>query len=367
MKWYVFLGFCLCTCTCAVVILLLSSDGWHQTNPPPSKTSKGRDVTTLHRTVEPPTSQSTCCELTSGFSLEKLCLPRNGSTRLLELENLTCSCTDLLYCRLVVMTALDSDHYKEAIDMIASVHTFLPNTKIILYELAMKDDEKKFLSSLCNVELRSFQFDKYPPHTRNTHTYAFKPLSIWEVCNENEVVLWLDASIRIRTPFVNHLPKLLNFPFLAGLAMKVPVCPPIIAMTDDGMCEYLNISLSREELRKFTGSIETGAWIIWVTPLMTEKILNPWKDCALHEECIHPNASRSPGCHPGNWKKVEAGKGVNVGCHLYDQSALNLLLIREFGFFIWDKVVNEFAINRSVFRVARYPTHFFKNKLCKTH
>ena len=141
MKWYMFCGFCLCTCTCAgVVILLLSSDSWYQTNPSPSKTSKGRDVTTLHRTVGPPTGQSTCCELMSGFSLEKLCLHRNGSTQPLELENLNCNCTDLLYCRLVVMTALDSDHYKEAVDMIASVHTFLPNTKIILYELAMKEN-----------------------------------------------------------------------------------------------------------------------------------------------------------------------------------------------------------------------------------
>ena len=346
-------------CTCAsLVILLLLLGPERLTNPFPRNNNEGLDVTMMH---------GNCCEPMSGFSLEKLCLHRHGNTQLLQLENLNCSCTDLLYCRLVVMTALDSHHYKEALDMIASVHSFLPYTKIILYELAMKEDEIKFLSSLCNVELRSFHFDNYPPHTRNTHTYAFKPLSIWEVCNENEVVLWLDASIRIRKPILDQLPKLLNFPFLAGSAMIVPTCPPIIAMTHDGMRKYLNISLSREELRNFAGSIESGTWIIWVTPLMTEKILNPWKDCALHEECIHPNGSRSPPCDPGHWKKVEAGKGVNVGCHLYDQSALNLLLIREFGFTIWDKVVYDFAIDNSVFQIARYPTSYFKSKLCKHH
>ena len=132
-------------CTCAsfvILLLLLGPERQHQTNPSPRITNEGPDVTMTHGTVEPPTGhdQPTCCELMSGFSLEKLCLHRNGNTRLLQLENLNCSCTDLLYCRLVVMTALDSHHYKEAVDMIASVHTFLPNTKIILYELAMKEN-----------------------------------------------------------------------------------------------------------------------------------------------------------------------------------------------------------------------------------
>jgi len=105
--------------TCAtfvILLLLLGPERQHQSNPTPRNTNEGPDVTMTHQTVEPPTGQPTCCELMSGFSLEKLCLHRNGSTQLLELKNLNCSCTDLFYCRLVVMTALDSDHYKEVLD-----------------------------------------------------------------------------------------------------------------------------------------------------------------------------------------------------------------------------------------------------------
>ena len=34
------------------------------------------------------------------------------------------------------------------------------------------------VSQWCNVLYRKFDFDQYPDHVRNLHTYAFKPLII---------------------------------------------------------------------------------------------------------------------------------------------------------------------------------------------
>ena len=59
---------------------------------------------------------------------------------------------------------------------------------------------------------------------------------------------------------------------------------------------------------------------------MKEKFIEPWLDCALHVECIAPKGSKGWPCghiinHDGHY----------IGCHRYDQSALNLILAREFG------------------------------------
>ena len=58
---------------------------------------------------------------------------------------------------------------------------------------------------------------------------------------------------------------------------------------------------------------------------MKEKFIEPWLDCALHVECVAPGGAKLGPCvnitHDGHY----------VGCHRYDQSALGLILAREFG------------------------------------
>jgi len=67
---------------------------------------------------------------------------------------------------------------------------------------------------------------------------------------------------------------------------------------------------STKELRNFLPEAYNlvPAWIVWVTPLMAEKHLNPWKDCALHRRCIH---SRSLLCSTV-WKEWPQREPQNV-------------------------------------------------------
>ena len=282
-------------------------------------------------------------------TLEQLCTAAGG-IRLSEVakraDAQSCTCLDFFYCKLVVVTALSSNHFDEAYDMIASVQKFLPSTKLIVYDLGLSAEEQGKLRQYCNIEVRPFVFEKYPPHTKNLETYAWKTFIIKEITSEYEVVFWGDSSVRLIGPFFAKkvFPFLLKFPFMAGSTASLP----IVSLTHDGMLQYLNMSHTRKQMGRF-GHIKAGCWVMWANSLMKTKFLNYWFDCGFHQECIAPSGSKKLHCNftLGAYK----GAGVYVDCHRYDQSALAMILIREFGLHVWDLAVHEEA--RELFRVNR--------------
>ena len=187
-------------------------------------------------------------------------------------------------------------------------------------------------------------------------TYAWKPLIINEVTSGYEVIFWGDSSVRLKgVSFAEKLfPFLLKFPFVAGSVLDLP----IISLTHDGMLKYLNLSLSRRQMGDF-GHLEAGCWVMWVNNLMKSKFLNYWVDCALHQECIAPHGATQKHCHLTTARKKT---GVYAGCHRYDQSALAMILIREFGLGVWDSVVHKDSL--SLFQVNHRVTHDFTVKQC---
>ena len=147
------------------------------------------------------------------MTLEQLC-KADGSIQPSEIakraEAEQCTCLNIFYCKLVVVTAISSNHYNEAQDMIASVQKFLPSTKLILYDLGLSEEQKGKLHQYCNVEVRPFVFEKYPPHTKNLKLYTWKIFIIKEVAGEYEVIFWGDSSVRVIGPsFAEKL-----YPFL---------------------------------------------------------------------------------------------------------------------------------------------------------
>ena len=259
-----------------------------------------------------------------------------------------------------MVTAISSNHHEEAQDMIASIQKFLPNTKLILYDLGLSAQQKGKLHQYCNVEVRSFKFEKYPPHTKNLQLYAWKTFIIKEVVSEYEVLFWGDSSARVVGPsFADKVfPFLLKFPFVAGSTTSLP----IVSLTHDGMLKYLNMSVSRKQMGRF-GHLEANCWVMWANSLMRTKFLTYWVDCGLHQKCISPDGASLFSCNFGLGRRNE-GAGVYVGCHRYDQSALSMILIREFGVQVWDKVTHDEA--KSIFRVQRGSVTHQPIKLCSS-
>ena len=226
--------------------------------------------------------------------------------------------------RLVIVTAISDNHFTESLDMLSSVKQCLPHNKIILYDLGLsKHNLDTIEHSYKMVEIRHFPFHDYShlKHVKNLFTYAWKPIIIKRVSLEYDVIMYGDASIRmISCDIEKALQLLFNFPFLSVLQLRHLA----VEVTHDGMLNYLHYPKEREDLVDMKAVAATG-FLLWAKPEMKEKFIEPWLDCALHVECIAPRGAKLGPCgkmtHDGHY----------VGCHRYDQSALALILAREFG------------------------------------
>ena len=163
----------------------------------------------------------------------------------------------------------------------------------------------------------------FPPHVKKLDTYAWKPLSIQLILSRYEVIVYMDASIRLTRPLVDFLlPDLYDFP--------LRVCNG--AYTMDETYAYLNVTrkqVSKRYQKEGTFQLYRNC------SFLHERILSHFVDCALHKECIAPAWSSPYFCFRSMYdKQVRDIEKIdvfeNIGCHRYDQSALTSILEREF-------------------------------------
>ena len=260
-----------------------------------------------------------------------------------------------LYERLICVTAFSDNHFNEAKDMIADLQTCLPDKKIIVYDLGLNSGHRKEVSSYCNVELRSFPFKDYQQsHVKNLYTFAWKPIIVKLISVEYDVIMYGDSSLRMKSCNISSaLAYLFEFPFLD----LNPVYARVIEFTHDGMIKYLHYPKSRKDMAHIE-TLQGGCWLMWANTVMKEKLIEPWLDCALHKECIAPKGATLFTCH-----MTQNHDGHYIGCHRFDQSALNVILAREFGLDGVLKGSNR-NITLPVWEIARKRIHRNNLSLC---
>ena len=299
-----------------------------------------------------PTPVSSCCSIAAGRKLADLCPSNKDLTKVQQHSiNGTCSCTDYILCKLVMVIGFSSNHFEESKDYFGSVHAHLPHTRIIVYDIGLTAFQSKTVKSYCNTEVRKFNFGKCPPHARNLRTYAWKPYVIKEVSEEFEVFTFFDASIRIGPPFIHILPNLLKFPLLPCSRFDVKGAQ-VFRSTHDGMLNYFKMNTSREILVNLSPTFESGSLIFWANDFIKEQFLPKYVDCAAHIECIAPKGA---SVWPCNFKKLYAD------CHRFDQSALNVILYHYFSEYI--KSLGRMSASCGI-TVQRKPTTKYAKSLC---
>ena len=294
-----------------------------------------------------------CCKESRALTVKKIL--EQCSTQESQSSTLWCDCETLLACKLVVVTAVSENHFKEAFDFLASVQTHMPDTPILVYDLGLSDKIKYSLSTFCGVTVRKFNFDKYPKFIKDPFVYSWKPLVINEMYQEyeNGVILYCDASCRLQHSLKPLLPRFSLFPIISGLSDT----HLFISTTHDGMMKYLQLNKTRKEYASIGNALQAGAEIFWLNQELNDKFLNYWVDCSLHKECIAPKGSVVSPCDFSRMKE-----GV-YACHRYDQAALNAIITREFGFeFVKDMAKNSC---NEYFILERYPTSKYKVKMGK--
>ena len=301
-----------------------------------------------------------CCDFVNGKALEELCQYDDGKNTRPD-DTLKgpsgCTCMDYFYCKLVVVSSISSNHLSEATGMIVSVQRYMPHTRIILYSLGLTGEEIEVLSSYSNLELRVFDFNKYPSvaySRKNLRTFGWKPVVVKEISEEYEVLAYFDSSVRLAGPINKDVLRyLLSSPaFIAGPWWGnscIRSDSPIVSYTHNETLKYLfpvksqNLVKLRKELRVW-GHMQAGCWLMWLNREMRKKVLNNWVDCAFHEQCMAPRESKIDGCISVNVLIADYfAEGRYIGCHRYDQSALNLIFYREFGESAAEQVCHNFV------------------------
>jgi hypothetical protein len=172
-------------------------------------------------------------------------------------------------------------------NFLASVKNHEPNTRVIVYDLGMTDDERSNIEKRFNYEIRRFEFAKYPAFFNirvAAGQYAWKPVLVREVALESpEIVCWMDAGNIIR----ERLLKLRRETRRVGFYS--PFAPGTISdWTHPAMLTYFGLPTSwKADARNLCG----GVVAFDMQSPIGAKLVNTWAECALIKECIAPEGS----------------------------------------------------------------------------
>ncbi|XP_072051352.1 uncharacterized protein [Amphiura filiformis] len=234
---------------------------------------------------------------------------------------------DYLFSRTAVVTAVSSNHFDEIKGMIASSQRRMPQTKIVAYDLGLTPEQAAKMKTMCNVDLRQFDFKKYPRHVKNLHTYAWKPLIIKETLTEFGSIFYGDSSVRFRRS-LSFL-----FQFLKenhGFMQHIHSFNPRLKEAQYYMTHpktFLELKVKRDRYKNdigYTPWISAGRVLYVNNSFLHENIITPMVDCALRPQCISPE-----GAHRG-WKPPNGSNHP----HRFDSSVLSLLVYKNMrGFY----------------------------------
>ena len=205
---------------------------------------------------------------------------------------------------MVVVTAADQRYFAALVNLVGSIHFWSGDTKIVVYDLGFSEKMLREIEKWQDVQLVSgFLERELPPHCREILSYAWKPLILQDVIQQEAEVLWVDAGSDIRAP-LSAIDELLiqdgHF-FVQGQDIDMTT------KSHTGTYTYLGLSkqafIGREHFSaNLQGYVRDGK--------AHEKVLQPMCELSAIEACIAP-------------------PGSNLSNHRYDQSLLSILLYQS--------------------------------------
>ena len=146
-----------------------------------------------------------------------------------------------------------------------------------------------------------------------------------EVLQDYTGILWLDSSAELYNSTLGPIFKVLQK--TGGALCLSSTGHTTFAVTHPEMYECL---LTDFAVAKREEQWEAYSLFLYRTKSIFDRVIKWWVLCALEKSCIATNHNPSRVC----WFIYDRFN-VFVGCHRFDQSALNILLLNHFKFDRW--------------------------------
>ena len=189
----------------------------------------------------------------------------------------------------VLVTGASSNHYVSMMNMIASARETYAGP-IAAWDLGLSADEVDdfFMHDLQGVELRTFNYSAFPEHVMPPsatnaalHTYAWKPLVIFETLQEAETLLWVDAGSLVTLGLAYIRDCIDRDGFFATEATSTI-----------GELTYPTL-LERYDAYHLADRWQAASGLVGFDRRRSsyETIALPWRECAFDRECMAPIGS----------------------------------------------------------------------------
>nr|CAD7400246.1 unnamed protein product [Timema cristinae] len=179
-------------------------------------------------------------------------------------------------------------------------------------------------SSRCVIV--NFDLELFPSHVEEDRLHAYRPLVIQIYCpqdalNKAGVVLFMECDHRLVS---GQLELLVKQATEEGGVVSWATYHPTSSLTHPKMFDYFQTTA---ESFLFLPMVEASTLLLVNVEGVHAKIMLPWVQCALTQDCILPIGAQSGGCRFNKKPQYRYS-----GCHRYDGSALNIVLGLYFGF-----------------------------------
>ncbi|EGT31872.1 hypothetical protein CAEBREN_20919 [Caenorhabditis brenneri] len=284
----------------------------------------------------------------------------------------------------VFVTAFSDSFVNNGKRLISSIRELGFHNKIILYDLGIKKDNLELLQEkACALEIRSFNFTKYP-FEKDLRSYRWKPIVIAETLRDYGSIWYLDSSVIFEKRNVSHVYDLVNChgtvekrpPMLSSASRdlresrephengwnqeiwerNLKECRKgqyllhgysghgILSVTNPAVYTYF--PTNNVELKKQKAKMYDAGFVFAVNTRQTMMDVVKWYFlCALQENCMAPR-NADLGCNfPANDRFTSY-----AGCHRFDQSIINLVLANQFWYdrrYYVSEIVDFFHIERA--------------------
>ncbi|XP_064642790.1 uncharacterized protein LOC135497054 [Lineus longissimus] len=212
-------------------------------------------------------------------------------------------------------------------EFISSLQQYLPERRVVIYDLGLSYYDKKEFSASCNITMgcifRSFDYSKYPYHIQSMETRAYLPVILQQALNDFGGIIWVDTSKEAKYLITGDLKEILKKAQKVGL-VGWTVDEPTSALSHPKMFSYFK---TKQDHYYFHRMISTETLVLFNTKMLHYDVMEPWVRCALIEECVRPTGAKNTAC---NYNRKPLYR--YSGCHRYEMSAMNIILGLVFNF-----------------------------------